>query len=147
MEKKGATTVKEFYLLCLPAQVQLAEKMKRRGQRVDSGSRLEYLVTDPLNHTEKQYNKIECSDYYKKHSSILKIDYFYYLKALSNPLDQVLNVAYNNEKNWKPDFILHVYNHKYKNEYKHMIALNDLFKIKMLPADIPLISYLRDTVS
>ena len=131
MEKKGATTVKEFYLLCLPAQVQLAEKMKRRGQRVDSGSRLEYLVTDPLNHTEKQYNKIECSDYYKKHSSILKIDYFYYLKALSNPLDQVLNVAYNNEKNWKPDFILHVYNHKYKNEYKHMIALNDLFKIKI----------------
>ena len=98
MKKKGANTVSEFYLLCLPAQVQLAERMRRRGQRVDPGSRLEYLITDPSNHKGKQYDKIEHADYYKKHSSIIKIDYFYYLKALANPLDQMLNVAFGKDK-------------------------------------------------
>ena len=130
MKKKGATTVNEFYLLCLPAQVQLAEKMKRRGQRVDSGSRLEYLVTDPVNHTSKQYEKIESSEYYKKFSTIIKIDYFYYLKALSNPLDQVLNVAYGKDKDWVNDFILNLYNFKYKVEYKNILNLKEIFNTK-----------------
>jgi len=131
MKKKGASSAKEFYLLCLPAQVQLAERMRRRGQRVDAGSRLEYLVSDPTNHTGKQYDKIESSDYYKKHSGIIKIDYFYYLKALANPLDQVLNVAYGKDNDWKQDMILNLYNFKYKIEYKNILKLKELFRNKI----------------
>jgi DNA polymerase elongation subunit (family B) len=131
MKKKNVTNTKDFYLSCLPAQVQLAERMKRRGQRVDAGSRIEYLVSDPINHTGKQYNKIESYDYYKKHSSVLKIDYFYYLKALTNPLDQVLNVAYGKDKDWIKDMILNLYNFKYKIEYKNTLKLNELFRDKL----------------
>ena len=38
-------TEKEYALRSLPAHVQLAEKMRRRGKRVDPGVRLEYVVT------------------------------------------------------------------------------------------------------
>ena len=58
LKKKKVTSSKQYYLSCLPAQIQLAEKMKRRGERVDPGSRLEYVVSDPIKHTEKLYNKL-----------------------------------------------------------------------------------------
>ena len=37
LKNKGAENEEEYYLLCLPAQVQLAERMQRRGNRVDAG--------------------------------------------------------------------------------------------------------------
>jgi DNA polymerase elongation subunit (family B) len=112
IENKGAIDENEYYLLSLPAQVQLAEKMRRRGQRVDMGTRLEYLVLDipGTSHKDQQYKKIESADYYNKHSSILKIDYLYYLKLLTNPLDQVLNIIAKKELN----FGLNQYNYRYK---------------------------------
>lgn len=78
----------------LPPQVQLAEKMRRRGLRVDPGSRIEYIVTVGPGPKAKQAEKLEDPDYQKKYSDIVKIDYLYYIKALINPLDQALEVAY-----------------------------------------------------
>lgn len=127
LKNKNASSPSEFYLLCLPAQVQLAERMKRRGQRVDAGTRLEYVVTDPEHHTSKQSEKIESVDYYKKYSNILKIDYYYYLKALSNPLDQVLSVAYPEI----PEFVLNQYKYRWKNKHKVLEELKNLFKPKI----------------
>ena len=66
--------------------------------RVEPGTRLEYVVTNPVNHTAKQYEKIESSDYYLKHCDVIKLDYYYYLKALANPLDQVLDVNFIKDK-------------------------------------------------
>jgi DNA polymerase elongation subunit (family B) len=130
--KKGADSPREYYLLCLPAQVQLAERIKGRGQRVDAGSRLEYVVTDPDRHTAKQYEKVECAEYFIKHGGILKIDYYYYLKALSTPLDQVLNVAYGRDPDWKEDFVLNHYKCLLKNRFKFTKELNGLFKPEIL---------------
>lgn len=124
MAKKGASNAQEFYLLCLPAQVQLAERMKRRGQRVDVGTRLEYVVTDPVRHTAKQYEKVESADYYIKHADVVKIDYFYYLKALSNPLDQVISTAFPEVGN----FILDQYNYRWKVRNKMLLELTSLVK-------------------
>jgi DNA polymerase elongation subunit (family B)/intein/homing endonuclease len=113
--KKGAENSKDFYIKSLPAQVQLAEKMRRRGQRVDAGSRLEYVITETGGHTGKQYMKIESSDYYKSHGDVLKIDYIYYLKQLTNPMDQLLNLAYLDKEDgeekykYKKDFVLNYY--------------------------------------
>jgi ribonuclease HI len=90
MDEKDAITEEDFYVKCLPAQVQLAEKIRRRGGRVDVGVRLEYLVLKHDNAKAKQYDKIESADYYKEHNETLEIDFLYYLKALANPLDQVL---------------------------------------------------------
>lgn len=125
--KKGATNSQEYYLLCLPAQVQLAERMKRRGQRVDIGTRLEYIVADPENHTAKQYEKVESIEYYSKYTGIIKMDYFYYLKSLANPLDQVLNVAFGNNPDWKEDFVLNQYKFRWKIRHKVLDSLKNLF--------------------
>lgn len=94
---KKAENERDFYLKSLPAQIQLAEKMRARGQRVDTGSRLEYVITwsgSKASIKDKQYEKIEDVDYFKQHSNILAIDHLYYVKALSNPMDQVLKVVY-----------------------------------------------------
>ena len=127
LNKKGANDAREYYLLCLPAQVQLAQRMIKRGQRVDNGTRLEYVVIDPDNHTAKQYEKIECAEYLEKHKDVLTIDYLYYIKALSNPLDQVLSVAFPEFK----EFVLEQYNFRYKVRSKMLKELKDLFSVKI----------------
>ena len=85
---------RQYVSLQLPAQVQLAEKMRRRGLRVDPGSRIEYVVTTNGGPKAKQFEKLEDPDYQKKYNNIVKIDYLYYIKNLINPLDQALEVAY-----------------------------------------------------
>lgn len=125
---KGAENAEDFYLLCLPAQVQLAERMRRRGQRVDAGSRIEYIITDPEHHTAKQYEKVESSDYYAKHKNAIKIDYYYYLKALINPIDQVLDTAFPEEK----EFVLNQYKFRWKIRHKLINELKDLFRTKIV---------------
>jgi len=91
---KDCNTSREYYLRCLNAPVQLAQKMKTRGQQVDAGSRLEYVITTNGGHKAKQYIKVEDSVYFKNHRTVLRIDYLYYLKLLFGPGDQLLNVAY-----------------------------------------------------
>lgn len=93
------TTVQEYNAKCLPAQVQLAEKMRKRGQRVDPGTRLEYLITTNGGIKARLFEKIEDPVYQQEYSDIIKIDYLYYLKLCVNPIDQVLSVQYNTD-NW-----------------------------------------------
>lgn len=119
LDKKNATTEQEYYEKCLPAQVQLALKMRRRGYPVQSGTRLEFLITDIENHGEKQYDKIEDFDYFKKFSSILTVDFFYYLKIAINSVDEILNIAFGTEF----DFMKEQYNYRYKIRRK---VLNDI---------------------
>lgn len=119
LEKKGATTEQEYYEKCLPAQVQLALKMRKRGYPVQSGTRLEFLITDIENHGEKQYEKIEDFDYFKKFSSVLTVDFFYYLKIAINSVDEILNIAFGTEF----DFVKEQYNYRYKIRRK---VLNDI---------------------
>ena len=102
-----------YYIRCLPAQVQLAEKMRRRGQIVDTGSRIEYVITDPHNINGKQYQKIEDVEYYQKHSDLVKLDYFYYLKSLVNPIDQMLNCVYDKKDDNKYTFHRHFMKQQY----------------------------------
>ena len=90
--------MEQYTALQLPAQVQLAERMRRRGLRVDPGSRIEYLVTTNGGPKAKQFEKLEDPDYQSKFSHIIKIDYLYYIKNLINPLDQALEVAYGLKK-------------------------------------------------
>lgn len=82
----------------LPAQIQLAERMRRRGQRVDTGSRLEYLVCKYGSIKDRVAEKLEDPTYYKAHSGIVKIEFLYYLKLLANSMDQLVGVAYKQDK-------------------------------------------------
>ena len=82
----------------LPAHIQLAEKMRKRGQRVDPGTRLEYLVSTNGGIKAKLFWKLEHPDYYKERTTAIKIEYLYYLKLLANSMDQLIEVAYKKEK-------------------------------------------------
>ena len=96
---KNATNDKDFYMRCLPAQVQLAQKIRDRGGRVDAGTRLEYvIVAHPLGDRAKQYEQIESYDYYKDHAGSIILDFNYYLKALSKPIDQLLSAVFKADK-------------------------------------------------
>jgi DNA polymerase elongation subunit (family B) len=138
---KDCTTEKDYYLHCLPAVVQLAQKMRKRGMLVQVGERIPYVITEEGGHTAKQYIKIEDADYYKAHSSVLKIDYMYYLSQMTNAFDDIFNVIYCNEKNneydkydhkLKKDFILDQYNYRYKIRNKMLKELKNLFKAKLV---------------
>ena len=102
--------------------------MRRRGKRVDPGTRLEYVVTNPEKHTAKQYEKIESAEYMSRHKDIIRIDYMYYLKALVNPLDQVLDVAFKDNKNFKAGFTMAQYKFRWKIRAKLLQEIKTLSK-------------------
>jgi len=94
--------VQEYINKALPSQVQLAEKMRRRGTRVDPGERIGYCVIESdHNIKDKLFNKIEDIDYYKEYSTILTIDSLYYSKLMINPIDEVLSAVYKKEDLFK----------------------------------------------
>lgn len=86
-------TENEYNARALPANIQLAEKMRRRGKLVSASQRIEYVVTNPKNHLAKQFNKIEDYEYAREHSDLVQIDPLYYLKLMSTSLDEVLYVG------------------------------------------------------
>lgn len=88
-------TEEEYRIRALPAQVQLAERMKRRGIMVSAGSRIQYVITNSGEIDGNLSEKIEHIDYFLENSEILRLDYFYYLHNFINPLDEILEKIYN----------------------------------------------------
>ena len=115
-------TLKEYIKVSLPAQVQLAERMRSRGSRVDAGERLGYVITQ---NGEKLGDKMEDTDYYKEHAVALKLDYLYYIKLMINPFDEVLTAVYGKEDLFKKFY-------KSRETYKKvMFQLEELFRPKL----------------
>lgn len=113
-------TERAFYISSCPAQVQLADKMTRRGVPVDAGSRIEYVILNKSG-AKTQGQKIEEFDYYQKRKYFLKIDSLYYLHSLINPFDQLLSVVVG-----ETNFVEKQY--KYHTTYGKVIdQLNTLF--------------------
>lgn len=131
LDLKESATEKEYYEHCLPAQVQLAEKMKKRGQLVEVGTRLEYVITEQGGISGKQYTKIESVDYFANHREVLKIDFMYYLKVLTNPVDQILNIINKNSRKYKQNLLLEQYKIRLKKK-KMLDELNNLFTPKVI---------------
>ncbi len=92
----------EFCVMCrlhyigftLPAQVQLAERMRRRGVPVEAGERLEMLYTTAGGLKGKASQKAEHPAYLKAHSDYVKVDYYFYLKSLEKQFTQLMNAGY-----------------------------------------------------
>lgn len=91
----------DYLLRCLPAHVQLAERMRRRGMFVEAGSRIDFVVTTSGGFKGKMWQKIESSEYYREHASVIRLDMNYYCKSLVNPVDQVLETAFGLKKFFK----------------------------------------------
>lgn len=117
---------RQYLKKSLPSQVQLSIRMAERGKAVDAGTRLEYVIIN-YNGSEKLFDKIEDIDYYKEHSSVLELDCHYYLKLLSKPIDQMLNVAFGVdkfiEKHYKQRLIRSKLNNELKNITKPKIEI------------------------
>jgi len=85
--------MKEYREKCQPPHVQLASKMKKRGQPIEAGTRIEYVVLE--NEEKSKLNeKMEDPYYYRLHCDVLRLDCLYYTEALSKPLDQILEIVY-----------------------------------------------------
>ena len=133
--KKEAIDETDYYKKCLPAVVQLAEKMRNRGQRVDVGTRLEYVIVD-VGKNKKQYEKIENIDYFLQHNDIIRIDFLDYIRLMINPVDDLLNVGF--KKNiqdgykFKKDFIFDQYKFRSINRKKMLDEIKSLFVPKLV---------------
>jgi DNA polymerase elongation subunit (family B) len=113
---------KEYVKVSLPAQIQLAERMRSRGSHVSAGERLGYVITQ---NGDKLSEKMEDTDYYKEHATSLKIDYLYYIKLMINPFDEVLLTVYGQKDLFKKFY-------KTREQFKKvMIQLEDLFRPKL----------------
>ena len=132
---KNCNNKKDYYIHCLPAVVQLAERMRQRGQRVDPGTRLEYVISSQGGHKAKQYVKVEDATYFGQHSSVLKLDYMYYLKLMGNPFDDVLNILYDRDDGskykFKKDLVLNQYKYRLRVRTKVLEDLTELFHPKI----------------
>ena len=84
----------KYKIKCLPAHIQLSEKLRQRGKNIEAGSRMEYLVSVGNGHLSKQYDKLEDPTYQQLYKDIVKIDYLHYLKTSCPPIDQILSVGF-----------------------------------------------------
>jgi len=76
-----------------PGHVQLAQKCRLRGQPIEAGSRIEYVIIEHVDPHAKLCDKMEDPDYFFRYCFLLRIDRFYYLKLLAIPMDQLLQVS------------------------------------------------------
>ena len=95
--KLNGRSEREFYIQSCPAQVRLAERMRLRGFPVEANTRLQYVVLDKLM-ARTVGDMIEDLEYYLEHKGQLKINHHYYLRSLSNPLNQLLKVGLSHDK-------------------------------------------------
>lgn len=125
---KKADTDKDYYFNSLPAIVQLGERMKLRGDNVDAGSRLEYVITTNGGYDGKMYEKVESYDYFKNHKDVLELDYLYYLKSLATPLDQVLLFIYKQRNFLSSQYKLRCKKKDLLDELKDLFRPNIIFE-------------------
>jgi DNA polymerase elongation subunit (family B) len=112
--------VSEYINRSLPSQMQLAQKMRRRGTFVAAGERISYVVIESENMKDKLFDKIEDLEYYKENINYMNIDQLYYMKLMINPIDEVIRAVY------QKDVLCKIY--KYRENYKKVINhLNHLF--------------------
>lgn len=124
------TIVESYCLLALPAQVQLAEKMRRRGTLVSAGERLAYVVIQSSNNfKDKLFEKIEDLDYFREFAEYLKLDHLYYLRLLSKSIEEVCKAVYN-----KTGVFTKMYKYR-ENFYKVMQQLQQLTTAQVVVVD------------
>lgn len=102
--KKNVTNEKDYYLSQLPAIVQLAEKMRKRGELVAAGSRIPYIITKVGGIKALQAEKVEDLEYASRHPDFCRPDTLYYIKQLITPVDELLHIVHGVDKFVKNQF-------------------------------------------
>jgi DNA polymerase elongation subunit (family B) len=92
----------------LPAHIRVAELMESRGLLVETGQRLEYVVTTKGGIKAKVTEKAEEISYQKKYSHIIPIDYLYYIHLCTKQLDELLEVAFKTQSFVEQQYTLRI---------------------------------------
>lgn len=113
-----------------PVHIHVARKMIGRGQPVEDGARIEYVLLDKgetkYSKSVRVAEKAEDVGYYMEHRDILKIDFLTYLqRQCMIPIDELLEVGLKIEGFVEEQFTLRLQKKKY------VFALNDLFSPKL----------------
>jgi len=122
LQEKDVSTEQEFYQSHLPGAVQLALRMRSRGQHIESGSRLSYVISRRADIRASVTEKMEEIEYFKLNYSKQMIDVSHYLHLLINPIEEVFTVMYGNQyKNFVKDM------HKFRLKYD--LVVDQLYKL------------------
>jgi|694.fasta_scaffold56291_2 DNA polymerase elongation subunit (family B) len=108
----------------LPSHVQLAKRMRKRGQIADTGSRIEFMFTTRGRFDPKfnQGDKTESLEYFEKWLFYMRIDYLYYLeKQMLIPLDEILTVGLKVENFMEKIYLYH---------YQHFLVCQHINSLK-----------------
>jgi DNA polymerase elongation subunit (family B) len=122
--------VMEYISKALPGQVQLAQKVRARGGRVEVGERMGFIVIESKEGLKaKVSQKLEDPEYYKEHAGSLRIDPLYYVKKTIKQFDEVLDAVYKVKDTFKNCY-------KYRENHHKMIQeLNSIFSPKIVLVD------------
>jgi len=122
LAEKGVTTEDAFYQSHLPGAVQLALRMRSRGQHIESGSRLSYVITRRAGHKESVSERMEEIEYFKLNYSKQMLDTLHYLHLLINPVEEVLTIIYGKKK------YTHFVKDMYKYHIKYQAVVDQIYK-------------------
>lgn len=114
-----------------PPQMIIAERMKRRGKQVPTGSRIDYVITTLGGHKAKQKDKIEEYAYFANYREAFCLDYLYYVEhQLLNPLDEIMEKAFRNEKGYTSQPVEKMY--QYRLRYHLVVSrLKEMFATRI----------------
>ena len=117
-------TEQEFEYRTLPAHLQLIERMKKRGNHVQIGDRIEYVIIKH-GYYNKLFDKCEDIHFFKKNSDILEIDYFYYLEQSMEVMDELCKLVFKKPL-YKPIVLSFIQKEKLLNEIKQLFSIVQL---------------------
>lgn len=110
-----------------PVHIHVAKKMIARGQPVEDGERIEYVLLDKeelkYKTTDKVLLKAEDANYYSQHKDILKLDYLTYLqRQCVNPVDELLKVGIKLDNLLEKQFELRLQKKKYVSTLRELFS-------------------------
>jgi DNA polymerase elongation subunit (family B) len=114
-----------------PPQMIIAEKMKRRGKQVPTGSRIDYVITTMGGHKASQKDKIEEYAYFVGYREAFCLDYLYYVEhQLLNPLDEIVEKAFSKSPGYTAKSVEKMYTYR-KNYFLVVQRIKELFQSKI----------------
>ena len=99
LKRKKLTSADEFYLKSLPGHVQLALRMRARGQTIESGSRISMVYTRRNGYDAPAYEKLEELEYFETFYHKRYIDTTHYVQLFLTPIQEIFEAYFSEDMN------------------------------------------------
>ena len=113
LSNKGFVNENEFYAAALPAHVQLAQRINKRGDSlVVPGERIAYLITGKDLFGAPMTKRLESTEWFRAHADVLNVDFLHYINTLAIAVDKILEVVDDRSRTSLATSINHDIGHK-----------------------------------